>query len=432
MGVGITEKESVDELCDILFNPENPDGLHLNIVRYNIGGSNKDTKPMRRGGNVPEYSSDWELDDKNQVYFLKKSFDCGARVFEAFANSPPMYMTKSGQTSGSNPWGSLKRFGNIGFSNNLQSNKIEEFTTYLVNITQFLMKKGIPFTSISPINEPSGPGWVNGNNQEGCFYDFLGIRRRVFSSLRKKLEGTGLEIAGFEENNMLQALIGMIINPFIKVDRYNVHRYTIGNALGFNTNGVEDSNIFRRIIRYLQGKTPIWMSEAGFGYGPGITNYKDIQNSINFAEKVIDDLNFLKPSAWIYWQVIEDLSNNGWGCMQVDFNNPKNRIYGSQFTAFQHFTHFIKPGWQLIDVKQPKNKKIKIVVAINPRTTIKSIVVVSSDTIDNEININATIFKRMESTGDKTSTKVIVENSSKDVESLKIKANSVTSVMFMN
>jgi hypothetical protein len=117
--------------------------------------------------------------------------------------------------------------------------------------------------------------------------------------------------------------------------------------------------------------------------------------------------------------------------MQVDFNNPKNRIYGSQFTAFQHFTHFIKPGWYLIDVKQPENKKIKIVVAINSSTGIKSMVIVSSDTIDVEINIKATIFKRMESIGDKNSTRVTLENKPKSVESLKIKANSVTSVMFI-
>lgn len=432
MGVGIKDKSSVDELCDLLFNPINPKGLQLNVVRYNIGGSNIDTLPMRNGGNVPEYNLNWEKDDENQVYFLKKSFECGARVFESFANSPPMYMTRSRQTSGSEPWDILKKFGNIGFSNNLKSDKIEEFTSYLVNVTKFLMEKGIPFTSISPINEPSSPGWIKGNNQEGCFYGFMGIRRKVFSSLREKVKGTGLEVSGFEENNMLQAVIGMIINPFIKVDRYNVHRYTIGNALGFDTKGIEDSNTLRKIIRRLQGKTPLWVSEAGFGYNPGVDNYNDIKNSISFAEKVIDDLIFLKPTAWVYWQVIEDLTNNGWGCMQVDFKNPKNRIYGSQFTAFQHFTHFIKPGWYILDVKQPENKKLKLVVAMNPKTTIKSLVVVSSDSKENVIIISANIFKKMESIGENTFTKVNVENPPHyEVKSIVIKPMSVTSFMFM-
>lgn len=432
MGVGIEDKNNVDELCDILFNPTNPNGLQLNIVRYNIGGSNSNTHPMRNGGNVPEYDSNWELDDKNQLYFLKKSFECGAKVFEAFSNSPPMYMTRSGQTSGAEPWNILKKFGNIGFSNNLKNYKIEDFTSYLVNVTKFLMKQGIPFSSISPINEPSSPGWINGNNQEGCFYGFAGIRRKIFSSLRKKVEGSGLEISGFEENNMLQALIGLLANPFIKVDRYNVHRYTVGDALGIDTKGIEDSNVLRKIIRKLQGKTPIWVSEAGFGYVKGVNNYNDIQNTITFAEKVIDDLIFLKPTAWVYWQVIEDLSNNGWGCMQVNFKNPNERIYGSMFSAFQHFTHFIKPGWYLVDVVQPKNEKIKLVVAINPRTSIKSAVIVSSDTKENEIKISANIFKIMESVGDSNCTKVSVGNPSHiKVESIIIKPKSLVSIMFM-
>lgn len=429
MGVGIKDKSSVDELCDILFNPINPNGLQLNVVRYNIGGSNENTHPMRNGGNVPEYNLNWETDDENQLYFLKKSFDCGAKVFEAFANSPPMHMTESGQTSGSEPWNILKNFGNIGFSSNLKSDKIEEFASYLVNVTKFLMKKGIPFTSISPINEPSSPGWVNGNNQEGCFYGFIGIRRRLFSLLSEKVKGTGLEVTGFEENNMLQAVIGLLINPFIKVDRYNVHSYTVGNALGFDTKSVEDSNVLRTMIRYLQGNTPIWMSEVGFGYGPGVNNYNDIQNTITFAQKVIDDLNFLKPTAWVYWQVIEDLSNNGWGCMQVDFNNPKNRIYGSQFTAFQHFTHFIKPGWYLVNVNQPENKKIKVVVATNPKTNVKSVVIVSSDNKENQIKISGNIIKKMESVGDNISTKVTTKITK--TEYINIKQNSVTSVMII-
>jgi O-glycosyl hydrolase len=433
--VGIKDRSHADDLCDILFNPEREDGLQLNIVRYNIGGSNDKTHEMRNGGKVQEYSSEnWDYTDENQVYFLKKSFECGAKIFESFSNSPPMKMTRSGQTSGANPWSIFKN--KIGFSNNLKNDEIENFTSYLANVTNFLISKGIPFSSISPINEPSSPGWVNGNNQEGCFYGFLGIRRKVFSSLRKK---TNLDISGFEENNMLQGVFGLLTNPFINIDKYNIHRYTVGNALGFNTREIEDSNILRKIIRFLvgiRGKKRIWMSEAGFGYINSSKSYSDIRNTLNFASKVIDDLNYLKPTAWVYWQVIEDLSNNGWGCMQVDFNNPSNRIFGSQFTAFQHFTHFIKPGNFLVDVKQPSNKNIKWIASIDPKTLIKSAVVVSFDENHSKIDVSllgikVVILSIMESAGNTNLTEVIINKNNYSNEPLVVKSNSVLSFNFM-
>lgn len=424
--VAIKDKKLIDYLCNLLFNPDNLYGLQLNVVRYNIGGSNDSILGMRSGGNVHEYSilEDWECVDENQRYFLKKSLECGAKVFEAFSNSPPVSMTNSGQTSGANPWKILKKFGNIGFSNNLKKQEIENFTSYLVNVTSYLIKSGIPFTSISPMNEPSSPGWVNGNNQEGCFYGFGGIRRKVFSSLMSKLKGSGIKVAGFEENNMLQAVIGMIINPFIKVDKYNVHRYKIGDALGFDTKGLDDSNFFRKILSSAYSKKPIWMSEVGFGSNKGLSDYETL---INFCNCLSDDLIHLKPTAWVYWQVIEDLSNNGWGCLQTNFNNSGDIVYGSQFVAFQHFTHFIKPGCYLVDIPPCTNKKVKWVGSFNPLTLQKSVVITSLSTEILQVKFNKHCLKTMHTRKDET-----LYNYDCNIDVLTIYPNSVMSILFMD
>jgi len=63
-----------DYISDLLFNQENPDGLQLNIVRYNIGASTQnDVSGFRPGGAVPVWDV-LNLDkniDQNQLYFLK-------------------------------------------------------------------------------------------------------------------------------------------------------------------------------------------------------------------------------------------------------------------------------------------------------------------------------------------------------------------------
>ena len=398
-----------DYISDLLFNQTNPDGLQLNIVRYNIGASTQnDISGFRPGGAVPVWDI-LNLDkniDQNQLYFLKAAKRNGVTTFEAFANSPPSEMTRSGNVAGSSSWKNFFIFDNFfpklkvpdfTLTTNLKWNRTQDFTDYLVKVTNYLIEKeNIPFTTISPINEPSGPGWIVGNNQEGCFYGYPN-RTAVFRNLHKSIKcktNIKLKTSGCEENNMFQALCGILFNPFawFYVDQYNIHRYRIGNALGFDTGNFEDSNWIRSIINFIINRClgkRIWVSEFGMGYERGVTNYQDIQNVFNFANYLMDDLIYLGAEAWVYWQVIENKSGNGWGSMQIPFNNPNiNDIErGSQFAAFQHFTHFIKPGDQILSLSKPKNKSVKWVGSFNPITNDINIIILCTNTADITLEI---------------------------------------------
>jgi hypothetical protein len=362
------KKETVDYLTDIIFNQKNKEGLQLNVVRYNIGGvlPTTNTSGFRKGAAVEGYQDgkDWTNTDPGQRYFLKKSKEYGANIFESFANSPRGDMTKNGRVDGNDQ--RLK--------NNLKYTSEDEFVKNLCDITSYLSTSdGIPFSSISPINEPSGPAWIPGTGQEGCFYGFLGIRTRVMKKL--KACSSDLKVTAFEENNMLQAIIGLITHPFSwkYIDNINVHRYTIGNALGFNTGGVEDANILRRVMHFFVVtllRKRLWMSEWGMGNVEKVTDPLDHMNAIAFATKVMDDLIYLKPTGWLYWQAIEDFSGKeggGWGLLQIPFNDLRiNQIrYSAQFRAFQHFTHYIKEGSKLLLISQPWNSYIKLTGCLN-------------------------------------------------------------------
>lgn len=375
------DDEIKNYLCNLLFDQNNKNGLQLSIVRYNIGGllNNSKKVQLRKGADIPgydmNYKENWESTDIGQRYFLKKAKELGVNIFEAFSNTPPDNMTISGGVEG-NKYRCM---------NNIKSAKIDNFTDYLISVISYLKQHDdIPFSTISPMNEPSGPGWIVGSGQEGCFYDLFGIRKKVLKSLYKKKHT--FQVSACEENNMLQAFFGVLLNPYMwkYVDQYNIHRYTIGDTLKFNTFNIEDSNILRKMIHFIMNtclKKKIWMSEWGMGK---LNTGNSFDMVYKFANSLMDDFIYLRPSAWIYWQVIENLSNNGWGCIQIPFDDIKkeNIVYNIQFSTFQHFTHYIKPGSRFLKLQNTKYKNIKIIGCLKNNKVSLIILSKNSQTID--------------------------------------------------
>jgi hypothetical protein len=79
------------------------------------------------------------------------------------------------------------------------------------------------------------------------------------------------------------------------------------------------------------------MSEYGMGYPD------TIKDSLQLARHIFRDLETLKPTAWIYWQAVENLGSD-WGLLQVNLNDPKVIIIKKQYYIFKHFTRTLKEG----------------------------------------------------------------------------------------
>src|SRR5580698_3651157 len=100
-----------DDYADKVFKD-----LKFNIVRYNIGGGeNPSNQPgtMQFRTQMPGFEPtngvwNWSA-DQNQRWMLKAALKRGVTRVEAFANSPPYWMTVSGSTTGA-----------IGGTNNLK------------------------------------------------------------------------------------------------------------------------------------------------------------------------------------------------------------------------------------------------------------------------------------------------------------------------
>ncbi len=142
-------------------------GLGYTIFRYNIGGGDQPGHDHLTkgdgGGKVPGYKPtekgdyDWTADPYQRAIALELAKRVKDPIFEAFSNSPPWWMTKSGCVSGSNDG-----------SDNLKEDYFDDFADYLSEVAlHFKTEWGLTFRTVEPFNEPSAGWWKSNGGQEG-------------------------------------------------------------------------------------------------------------------------------------------------------------------------------------------------------------------------------------------------------------------------
>ncbi|NQX67242.1 discoidin domain-containing protein [Paenibacillus alba] len=324
-------------LADALYSP---DGLNLNIARYNIGGGeNPAYDTMRQGGEVPGFSPsagvlDWSQ-DANQRWWLQAAKDRGANVFEAFSNSAPYYMTVSGSTTGNAD----------GWKDNLKSTEYNNFANYLAEVVNhFKTDWGIQFNTLSPVNEPNTDYWKFGGGQEGSHWD-TGSQAKMINAARAKLDEKGLQsvkISAMDETSVDTFMTDW--NSYDAATKANVGQMNTHTYSGNNRTAVRDA-------AKAAGK-PLWMSEVDLGPSGVAHNHDDFEPALALAERIMTDITWLEPKAWVLWQAIESeknmqKENMNWGLLHADFDT-QDWWYGKKYYAMAQFSKFIPQGSRFI------------------------------------------------------------------------------------
>ncbi|MFJ8822350.1 RICIN domain-containing protein [Streptomyces sp. NPDC102467] len=398
-------KEIREKLADLLFGD---DGLALNIARYNIGGGNApDVKDyLRAGGAVEGWwkapagttrtdtdwwsaddAADWNPDaDATQRWWvqrIKKDID----HWETFSNSPPYFMTESGYVSGNFDAG----------KDQLRTESVGDFAAYVAGVTRRLEKaEGIKVDTVDPFNEPNTTYWgtqlgadgePTGGRQEGAH---IGpeLQQKVIKALAPALKKarTGAEIAAMDETNPGTFATNWNSYPAdVKslVGQMNVHTYGTGG---------------RTTVRDLAkaADKPLWMSEVEGDWGDG-QSFTDMRPGLGLAQQMVDDLRELEPTAWVFWQPVEDDDNmkpggesakgGNWGEIQLPFSCTSKDTLAScpvrtntKFDTARNFTHYIQPGDSLIRTDDTssaaavsRNGKSATVVHVNRTTDARTV-----------------------------------------------------------
>ncbi|PRZ04187.1 O-glycosyl hydrolase [Isoptericola sp. CG 20/1183] len=395
-----------DRLADMVFGDE---GLNLNIARYNVGGGNAPDVPdyLRAGGAVdgwwnapegttrddvdwwdPEDPADWDLDaDATQRWWVDRIKD-DVTHWETFSNSPPWFMTESGYVSGNFD----------ADEDQLKPESIDDFAQYLVGVTERLEDAhGIDVDTIDPFNEPNTDYWgtqlgadgnPTGGRQEGAHMG-PALQQQVLPALASALQGSGTDavISAMDETNPGRfASNWNAYAPEVRdlVDQLNVHTYGTGQ---------------RTTVRDIaKGEDkPLWMSEVGGSWSSTGQDFESMESGLGSAQHIVDDLRELEPSAWVFWQPVEDYDNmapggespegGNWGEIQIPFSCTAEDtletcpIYtNTKYWVTQNFTHFIAPGDRLVGVDDPSSTAAvsasgdqAVVVHVNDETSARTV-----------------------------------------------------------
>jgi O-glycosyl hydrolase len=308
-----------DEYADLAFKT-----LRLNIVRYNIGGGENPDGPgtmkfraVMQGFEPTNHVWNWDA-DQNQRWMLKAAVARGVNRVEAFANSPPYWMTSSGSVTGGH-----------GGGNNLPSANERGFAIYIAEVIQHLTRSnGVTFDAVSPLNEPSAGWWRFGGRSEGCHID-PAQQSRVITLLRQELDKRGLHLLidapeDYDEQSSMNALNGYTAEALADVGQIGTHGY-VGNS----PSGLKSL--------CLALHKPLRETEYGDSDQTGLT----------LARRIQDDLTQLRPLSWCYWQAVDYA---GWGLLnnRLQENGDQDCVITRKFYTFEQFTRFLRPGCDII------------------------------------------------------------------------------------
>jgi O-glycosyl hydrolase len=324
--------------------------LGINIVRYNIGGGENPAiqNTLQVRARIPGFESatglwNWRA-DANQRWVLKAAVARGVTRVDAFANSPPYWMTVSGSVTGSVD----------GTSDNLRTDHEGAFADYLTAVVTNVMRSdGVRIDSLTPMNEPTSSWWKKGNGQEGCHMG-PAQQARMVQALRTRLDAVapGVGVVASEDNDEQSAINSLNAYPASAAAALAgvvTHTYGANNPGGLSA------------LAASLGKSH-WVSEYGDGDGSGMT----------MARRIRDDLVVYGAQAWVYWQFVDNAG--GWGLLSnpLDGSGASGYTIQKKYHAFGQFSRFIRPGAQILGAPEPNT-----VAAYHPATRTLTLVVVN-------------------------------------------------------
>ena len=374
--------DKIDQIVDWLVGSE---GLNYNIFRYNIGGGDD---PLNRNC-TPHHMADgkglraemegfkdslnadynWNRDAAQRKIMLKIMEKRPDAIFEAFSNSAPYYMTYSGCCA-----------GNFNASDdNVKPEYYDEFAHYLVDVCKFYKDSfGIEFKSLEPFNEPVTNYWAANGGQEGCHFS-TSAQIAFLKVLSPILHASGLNtiIASSDETSTSQSVTDF--NAYIQdgtainlVEQWNTHTYSATNQARANL----------RALSTAHNKT-LWMSETGSG-GTGIAG------NLNMAQKLMNDIRYIRPEAWIDWQYIEE-NNDQWCFLRGDFA-AQTYYRVKNYYVRQQISRYIRPGSTFYSVPNDQ-----MLAALNPQGDSLIIVLLNNSSLKVNHQIYLSLFDYSES-----------------------------------
>ena len=363
-----SNEASLDTLLTWLCSPRH---LGYSLFRYNIGGGDdpqwthctphhfgaRRGKGLRAEMEGFQVAADgayhWERDAAQRRVLLRLKQLRPDAQFEAFSNSPPYFMTVSGCCAGAQ----------VATDDNLRPDCYEAFAQYLIDVClHFRDSLGIEFLTLEPFNEPMTDYWQANGGQEGCHFDVTS-QLAFLKVLSPRLSASGLKtrLSASDETSVQQSVRDL--------EAYLADGDAVEDLWQWNTHSYEATDSARVRLRELASAVGLrlWQSETG-------ASGRGLHGNLQMAQRLIDDMRLLQPTAWMDWQYVEEHGDQ-WSLVQSDWQNEEFRRVKNYYVRY-HFTHFIRPGYTFLLTDQPQT-----LAAVSPEGD--EVVIVLVNTVPN-------------------------------------------------
>ena len=380
--IGQWPDEKRNQVADWLFSMEEdetgkPKGIGLSLWRFNIGAGSaaqqniSDEWRRSEGFLNNDMSYDWSR-QAGQRWFMTAAKERGVSEFVGFTNSPPVQLTKNGKAYSSN-----------GEEANIAKVNYVAFGKFLVEVSGKFQQDGIPFTYVSPFNEPQWD-WT-GNGQEGSPYtneEIFAITKILDSLIVKKGSPLKIQIAEAGKLNYLfekadKPTRGEQIKTFFNNssalylgDLATVDHIISGHSYFTSSPGTVMKDIRRKVQASLnESSVPLefWQSEyCILGDQEEIqATGKDtgIDPALYIARLIHHDLAIGNASAWHWWLALSVYDYKD-GLIYADKNKNDGTVEDSKtLWALGNYSRFIRPGAVRVSV-QSDNRDVHNVKSV--------------------------------------------------------------------
>ncbi|MBQ9945932.1 MAG: hypothetical protein IJO68_05350 [Clostridia bacterium] len=336
----IDTEAKADAIAKALFSDS--EGLGLDIVRYNIGGGEKDNPDTRIWDTSRRTESFYVYDEAQGEYIydftrdanarrvLDKAIEYGAKEVVLFCNSPHFSMTKSGHASG----------GFEEYSSNLPEENYDEFVDYVLTIADWFVEEGYPVTYISPINEPQwgwGGEWVG---QEGCHYE-PDEAVKLLEMFAKEMQerNTPYKLSGVETGQVIWWYNDYLFK-FFENETLNSYCDTFSGHSYWLDGNKDEKRSFGNTFKDRYPDKRFEMSE--WCELPLTIDSMTIDSGLHMANVMIEDLTLLNAVSWQSWTAF-----NGDGVLYEE--NGEIKMY-NRYWAYKQFSSFIEEGMTRVKV----------------------------------------------------------------------------------
>lgn len=341
------DDKAKNRIADLLFSKEK--GVGFTAWRINLGAG-IDSTMRRRERTVDTFEvSPGEYDltrCPGQRWFAMAAKERGVNEFIAFVNSPPLRMTRNGHSYGNKNKDTT----------NLKEGMEGEFARYMMDIVEAFRKEPesnrIPFTHLSPINEPD-VAW-DGPGQEGCRYGIDDIRRT--------LKATGEEIARrnsdiqliapetnqahhlVEGRNYIKALVDHPDTKDILHKRLCYHGYDV---VQFKPQAISRRKRVGEMMKQYPDWT-LWMSEyCVLEWVRDLT----MDTAIRLARLMHFDLTLCNATAWQWWLALS-FGDYKDGIIYAD-EKTHEVMPAKMLWVMGNYSRFVRPGAKRIGSNVP-------------------------------------------------------------------------------